>query len=66
MLWNIYANEIDKDKLENYENEYRNNSNGIYAGFGKEGIRIDINLNLNDVKKIEILNKLKNIKLNSK
>ena len=64
--YNIYANEIDKEKLENYEKEYRNNSNGIYVGFGDEEIRIDVNLNLSDAKKIEVLDKLNNMKLNSK
>ena len=64
--YNIYANKIDKEKLGNYENEYRDNSKGIYVGFGEEEIRIDENLNLSDTKKIEILNKLKNMKLNNK
>ena len=59
--YNLYANELDKNELENYNNEFRNSDKGIYVGLKKEEIRMDVNLNLNNVEKI--VDKLNSMKI---
>lgn len=61
--YNLYANELDKNQLENYNNEFRNSGKGIYVGLKKEEIRMDVNLNLSDAEKIEIVDKLNSMKI---
>lgn len=61
--YNLCANELDKNELKNYNNEFRNSYKGIYVGLKKEEIRMDVNLNLSDAEKIEIVDKLNSMKI---
>ena len=61
--YNLCANDLDKNGLENYNNEFRNSCKGIYVGLKNEEIRMDVNLNLSDVEKIEIVDKLNSMKI---